>query len=68
MAFLQKEKVKNKNGEIVEVLRCKQFSKSAKLVNNIPREGSIPVNYEKDTYAPNNYNPSVEIDDIEIPF
>ena len=67
VGYLAKETVTNKNGDKVEVLRCKQFSKSAKLVNTIPPEGSTPTAYESKQSAQSQNIPEIDIDE-EIPF
>lgn len=67
VGYLAKETVTNKNGDKVEVLRCRQFSKNAKLVNDIPPEGSESVvNESKQTVQSQNI-PEIDIDD-DIPF
>lgn len=67
VAWLVSKRVKNKIGEIVEILECKQYTKSAKLKNQIPAEGSYvepAVSYE-DKHSS---NIDIKIDDDQIPF
>ena len=64
VGWLVKEKVKNKAGEWVEVIRCKQFSKSAKLENQIPPENSTPVVYENQK----SNVPEIDIDEEDYGF
>ena len=66
VAYLVKEKVKNKNDELVEVVKCKQFSKSAKIINEIPAEGNTPVSYVQKQNSQN--IPEIDIDSEIIPF
>lgn len=63
---LVQHKVTNKVGQIVDTLACKSFAKSAKLINEIPAEGKVPVTYE--TMPQGNDIPDISYDDSEIPF
>lgn len=65
VGYLAKERVKNKHGETVEVLKCKQFSKSAKLENTIPPENTPAVIKEEARGIP---EIEIDIDGEEIPF
>ena len=64
VAYLVKDKVKNRNDEMVEVIKCRAFTKSAKLENNIPAENTTPVVVEQ-----NQSNiPEIDVNDEIIPF
>ena len=68
------KKVRNNVNEIIEVFECKQYGKSAKLTNEIPPEGSVPVSYEANepintAQSFNDANiPDIDFDDEMIPF
>lgn len=64
VAWLVSKKVRNKFGDVVEILEAKQYTKSTKLTNDIPAEGSYiepTIVYEKTT-------DNIKIDEDEIPF
>lgn len=65
VGHLVKKHVKNKHGETVEVLKCKQFSKSAKLENTIPPENTPAVIKEE---AKGISETEIDIDGEEVPF
>ena len=66
VGYLAKEKVKNKNDELVEVVKCKQFTKSAKLENQIPPENSVPTSYTPSSRTDN--IPEIDVNSEIIPF
>ena len=70
VGWLVSEKVKNKHDQYVDVIKCKSFSKSAKLENKIPAEGSVSVDMSGYNPPINNQTPdmSIDITDEEIPF
>lgn len=72
VAWITPKKVRNKVGETVEIFECKQYSKSAKLVNAIPPEHTQYV--DESTYTDSNASiPEIDFNSIitpddEIPF
>jgi hypothetical protein len=70
VGWLVSEKVKNKHDQYVDVIKCKSFSKSAKLVNQIPAEGTMSADMSGYNPQTNNQTPdmSTNINDDEIPF
>lgn len=67
VAWLVGRKVKNKHEQLVDIVECKQYTKSAKLENKIPPEGTNLQRQEPPVVYENNI-PEINIEDEEIPF
>jgi hypothetical protein len=63
VGFITIEKVKNKHDQIVDIAKCKSYSKSAKIVNTIPSAYDPEVQYDNEAIGE-----TEDIEDIEIPF
>lgn len=68
VGWLVSKKVKNKHGETVEIFECKQYSKSAKITNEIPSEGTAPVSYTPLAVQSQSDIPEIDINEDIIPF
>ena len=70
---IKARKVRNSVNEIIDLYEIKDYRASAKLKNEIPKEGEPYIEYE--TVGANNsmaqapaHNPSTDINEDEIPF
>lgn len=70
---IKARKVRNQVNEIIDLYEIKDYRASAKLKNEIPKEGEPFIQYE--TVPANNstdqapaHNPSIDINEDEIPF
>lgn len=65
VGWVKSRKHQNKVGEIIDMFEIKDYSKSAKLTNDIPEENSIPVEFQQPEQE---QMPQIEITDDGIPF
>lgn len=70
VGWVKSRKYKNRADQVIDVFEIKDYAKSAKLVNEIPPENSIPTVFENvanDIRRGENY-PEIDIYEDEIPF